>query len=152
MMHKFFQFRDMLQLVVKLQSHLDPSHFEKEKDSSKIDFVPQSDSQEKEHYLSYLKANLSHLGLSLMGTHMECRNCLWMVIALMTVKVEIKTTMRVAGNNARMLLLLRQVTGDTVPCILHCQNCCREKFLKMFLLEIFNHFAGESKLQDKFLM
>jgi hypothetical protein len=44
-------------------------------------------------------------------------------------------------------MLLRQA----IPCILHCENRCREKFLKMFLLEIFNHFAGETKLQDEFL-
>jgi hypothetical protein len=57
--------------------------------------------------------------------------------------------MRVTGDNAGalLLLLLRQV----IPCILHCENRCEEKFLKMFPLEIVNHFAGETKLQDEFL-
>jgi hypothetical protein len=67
----------------------------------------------------------------------------------MTWKVEIETIMRVTGDNAGalLLLLLRQV----IPCILHCENRCEEKFLKMFLLEIVNHFAGETQLQDEFL-
>jgi hypothetical protein len=68
-------------------------------------------------------------------------------LELMTRKVEIETTMRVTGDNAGALLLLRQA----IPFILHCDNRCGEKFLKMFLLEIFNHFAGETKLQDEFL-
>jgi hypothetical protein len=145
--HQFLQFDDTSGLLVKLQSHLDPSQFEKEKDPSNIDFVPQSDSQKKEQYLNYLKPDLSLLGLSLMGTHVERRNRLRTALELMTVKVEIETTMRVTGDDAGALLLLRQA----IPCILHCENRCGEKFLKMFLLEIFNHFAGETKLQDDFL-
>ena len=47
MTHQFLQFDDTSGLLLKLQSHLDPSQFEKEKDSSNIDFVPQSDSQKK---------------------------------------------------------------------------------------------------------
>jgi hypothetical protein len=53
----------------------------------------------------------------------------------------------VTGDDAGALLLLRQA----IPCILHCENRCGEKFLKMFLLEIFNHFAGETKMQENFL-
>jgi hypothetical protein len=56
--------------------------------------------------------------------------------------------MRIIGDNAGALLVLRQA----IPYILHCENRCGEKFLKMmFLLESFNHFAGETKLQDEFL-
>jgi hypothetical protein len=145
--HQFLRFEDTSGLLLNLQSHLDPSQFEKEKDASNIDFVPQSDSQKKAHYVNYLKPDLTSLGLSLMGTHAERRNRLRTALELMTVKVEIETTMRVTGDDAGALLLLRQA----IPCILHCENRCGEKFLKMFLLEIFNHFAGETKLQDQFL-
>jgi hypothetical protein len=37
--------------------------------------------------------------------------------------------MRVTGDEAGALLFLRQA----IPCILHCENCCGEKFLKIFL-------------------
>ena len=145
--HQFLQFEDTSGLLLKLQSHLNPSQFEKERDPSNIDFVPQTDSQKRDHYLSYLKPDLSFLGLSLMGSHLERGQRLRTALELMTRKVEIETTMRVTGDNAGALLLLRQA----IPCILHCENRCGEKFLKMFLLEVFNHFAGETKLQDEFL-
>jgi hypothetical protein len=74
MTHQFLRFEDTSGLLLKLQSHLDPSQFKKEKDSSKIDFDAQSDSQKKAHYLNYLKPNLICLGLSLMGSHAEPRN------------------------------------------------------------------------------
>ena len=96
----------------------------------------------REHYLSYLKPDLSFLGLSLLGSHMERGQPLQTALELMTRKVETETTMRVTGEDAGALLLLRQA----IPCILHCENRCGEKFLKMFLLEIFNHFVGETKL------
>jgi hypothetical protein len=141
--HQFLQFEDTSGVLLNLQSHLEPSQFEKEKDQSNIDFVPQSDSQKREHYLNYLKPDLSLLGLSLMGSHTERGNRLRKALELLTRKVEIETTMRVTGEDAGALLLLRQA----IPCILHCENRCGEKFLKMFLLEIFNHFAGESNLK-----
>ena len=53
--HQFLQFEDTSGLLLKLQSHLNPSQFEKERDPSNIDFVPQTDSQKRDHYLSYLK-------------------------------------------------------------------------------------------------
>jgi hypothetical protein len=77
----------------------------------------------------------------LMGSHIERVQQLRTALKLMTRKVEIETTMRVTGDNEGALLLLPQA----IPCILHCENRCAEKFLKMFLLEIFNHFAGETK-------
>jgi hypothetical protein len=146
--HGFLQVDDTSGLLSKLQSHLDPSQFEKEKDASNIDFVPLSDNQKRDHYLNYLKPDLSRLGLSLMGSHTDRGNRLRTALELMTRKIEIETTMRVTGDDAGALLLLRQA----IPCILHCENRCGEKFLKMFLLEIFNHFAGETKMQDQFLM
>jgi hypothetical protein len=145
--HQFLQFEDSSGLLLKLQSHLNPSQFEKEKDPSNIEFVPQSDIQKREYYLNYLKPDLSLLGLSIVGSPMERVQRLRTALELLTRKVEIETTMRVTGDNAGALLLLRQA----IPCILHCENRCGEKFLKMFLLEIFNHFAGETKLQDEFL-
>jgi hypothetical protein len=146
--HQFLQFEDTSGLLLNLQSHLNPSQFEKERDPSNIEFVSLSDIQKRDCYLSYLKPDLSLLGLSLMmDSHMERIQQLRMALELMTRKVEIETTMRVTGDNAGALLLLRQA----IPCILHCENRCGEKFLKTFLLEIFNHFAGETKLQDEFL-
>jgi hypothetical protein len=145
--HQFLQFEDTSGLLLKLQSHLNPSQFEKERDPSNIEFLPLSDIQKRDPYLSYLKPDLSLLRLSLMGSHMERVQQLQTALELMTRKVEIETAIRVIGDNAGALLLLRQA----IPCILHCENQCGEKFLKMFLLEIFNHFAGETKLQDEFL-
>jgi hypothetical protein len=126
--HHFLQFEDTSGLLLKLQSHLNPSQFEKEKDASNLEFVPQSDIQKREHYLSYLKPNLSLHLLSLMGSHMECVQQLRMALELMTRKVEIETTMRVTGDNAGALLLQRQA----IPCILHCENRCGENFSKTF--------------------
>jgi hypothetical protein len=123
--HQFLQFDDTSGLLKKLQSHLDPSQFEKEKDPSNIDFVPHTDNQKRNHYLNYLKPDLSSLGLSLMGSHIDRRNRLRRALELMTVKIEIETTMRVTGDDAGALLLLRQA----IPCILHCENRCGEKFL-----------------------
>jgi hypothetical protein len=118
---------------------LNPFRFEKEKDPSNIDFVPQSDTQKRDHYLSYLKPDLSFLGLSLMGTHMEHGKQLWMALELMTQKVEIDTTMRVPGDDAGALLLLWQA----IPWILHCKKFCGDKFLKMFLLKVLINLLGK---------
>jgi hypothetical protein len=116
--HQSLQFEDTSGLLLKLQSHLNPSHFVKERDPSNIDFVPQPDIQKRDHYLSYLKPNLSFLGLSPTGSHMEPGQSLWMALELLTRKVEFETTMRVTGDNAGALLLLQQA----LPCILHCEN------------------------------
>jgi hypothetical protein len=40
--HQILQFEDTSGLLLKLQSHLNPSQFEKERDPSNIDFVPQT--------------------------------------------------------------------------------------------------------------
>jgi hypothetical protein len=128
--HQFLQFEDTSGLLLKLQSHMNPSQSEKERDPGNIEFVPLSDIQKRDHYLSYLKPDLSLLGLSLMGSHMERVQQLRTALELMTRKVEIETTMRDAGDNAGALLLLRQA----IPCILHCVNRCGEKFPKMFLI------------------
>jgi hypothetical protein len=133
---------------LKLQSHLNLSQqFEKERDPSNIDFVSHSNIQKRDHYLSYLKSNLSFLGLSLVGSHMDRSQGLQTALELMMRKVEIETTRRVTGDNAGALFLLQ----PAIPCILHCENPCEERLLKMFLLEMFNHFAGETKLQDEVL-
>jgi hypothetical protein len=65
--HQFLQFEDVSGLLLKLQSHLNPSQFEKERDPSNIDFVPQSNVQKRDPYLSYLKPNLSFLELSVLA-------------------------------------------------------------------------------------
>jgi hypothetical protein len=84
-----------------------------------------------------------------MGSHTDHGNQLRTALELMMRKIEIEMTMRVTRDDAGAHLLLRQA----IPCILHCENRCGETFLKMFLLEIFNHFAGETKMQDhQFLM
>jgi hypothetical protein len=47
-----------------------------------------------------------------------------MAMELMTLKIEIETTMRVTGDDAAgALLLLRQA----ISCILHCKNGCVER-------------------------
>ena len=69
--HQFLQFEDTSGLLLKLQSHLNPSQFEKERDQSNIEFVPLSDIQKRDHYLSYLKPDLPLLGLSLLRSHVE---------------------------------------------------------------------------------
>jgi hypothetical protein len=145
--HQFLQFEDTSQTLAELQSHLDPSQFEKEKDQSNIDFVASSDHQKREHYLHYLKPDLSLLGLSLMGTYDERVGRLCTALELMTKKIDMETTMRITGEQAGALLMLRQA----IPCILHCENRCGEKFIKMFLLEIFNHFDGDTDTQEQFL-
>jgi hypothetical protein len=118
--HGFLQVDDTSGLLLKIQSHLDPSQFEKEKDASNIDFVPLSDNQKRDHYPNYLKPDLSQLGLSLMGSHADHGNWLCTALELTTRKIEIETIMRVTRDDARALLLLRQA----IPCILHCENCC----------------------------
>jgi hypothetical protein len=82
-----------------------------------------------------------------MGSYNDRVDQLHAALELMTQKVELKTTLKVTGDNAAALILLQQA----IPCILHCANQCDEKILKMFLLEVFNHFAGDVKLQDTFL-
>jgi hypothetical protein len=65
-----------------------------------IDFVPQTDTQKRDHYLSYLKPDLSFLGLSLMGSHMEqSHQGLQTALELITRKVGSETTKRVTGDN-----------------------------------------------------
>jgi hypothetical protein len=145
--HQFLQYDDTTDELSKLQLTLDPSQFEKEKDRSNIEFVPLTDNQRRDHYLNYLKPDLTYLGLSLMGTHQGRVDRLRTALELMTQKVELETTLKITGADAGALLLLRQA----IPCILHCENRCGEKFIKMFLLEIFNNLAGDVKLQDAFL-
>jgi hypothetical protein len=117
--HQLLQFEDTSGLLLKLQSHLNPSQFEKERDPSNIDFVPQPNIQKRDRYLRSLKPDLSFLGLSLMGSHMDRGQGLRMALELMTRQVEIETTMRVTGDNAGALLLLQQ----GMPCsILHHEN------------------------------
>jgi hypothetical protein len=52
-------------LLSKLQTHLDPSQFEKVSDPSNIEFTADSDQSKRYHYLQYLKPDLVLLGLSL---------------------------------------------------------------------------------------
>jgi hypothetical protein len=139
--HQFLKVEDTSKQLKSLLSHLKPSEFEKHKDPSNIDYIPESDVEKKEHYLQYLKPDLISLGLPLLGNHTERTKRLRSALELLTQKKEIQTTLRVTGENAGALMLLRQA----IPCILHCENRCGEKFLKMFLLEIFNHFAGLGK-------
>jgi hypothetical protein len=136
------------ELLSKLQTHLDPSQFEKGSDISNIEYAAESDLKKKEQYIQYLKPDLIELRLSLMGSHMERINRLRTALEIMTRKVELETTLRVTGKDAAALILLRQA----VPCILHCENRCGEKIIKMFLLEVFNHHSGDVKSQDAFLL
>jgi hypothetical protein len=95
---------------------MNPSQFEKERDPSNIDFVPQPNIQKRD--LSYLKLDLCFLGLSLRGSHMEHGQRLRTAPELMTQNVEIETRMRVTGEIAGALLLLQQA----IPYTLHCEN------------------------------
>jgi hypothetical protein len=51
-----------------------------------------------------------------------------------------------AGNYMGHFISIRQA----VPCILHLENRCGEKFIKMLLLEGF-HMAGTNAANKKFL-
>jgi hypothetical protein len=120
-------------LLSKLPTHLDLSQFEKGTDPSNIEYIAGSDRIKKDQYLNFLKPDLILLGLSLMGSHSDRIDQVLTALELMTQKVELETTLKVTGDNATALILLRQA----VPCILHCENRCGEKILKMFLLEVF---------------
>jgi hypothetical protein len=93
-------------LLSKLQTHLDPSQFEKGTDPSNIEDIAGSDRIKKDQYLKYLKPDLILLGLSLMGSHSDRIDGVCTALELMTQKVELETTLKVTGDNAAALILL----------------------------------------------
>jgi hypothetical protein len=97
---------------------------------SNINHTPLTSPEHQRFSKRFLNHDLSILGLSLMGGMEDRRVRVRSVLRTFQEAQSMARTVE-AGNYAGAYISLRQ----GVPCILHLEKCCGEKFLKMMLLE-----------------
>ena len=105
------------------------SQADKSVDPSNIDFDPLT-RDDKKQFSTDLNKDLGTLKLSRIGNvdvrQARLKNALELLGQLEEIELQLD-----AGKYAGAWILIRQV----IPCILHCENRCGEKILKMLLLE-----------------
>ena len=132
-------------LLAKLLLHGRESQADKTVDSSHIHFVPLTQEDKKE-FSSHLNTDLGVLKLSRIGNMDVCRERLRHALGTLGNLEEIQLQID-ASQYAGAWILIRQA----IPCILHCENRCGEKILKLILLEGWDKRDQDNCAQDKML-
>jgi hypothetical protein len=107
--------------------------------------LPLTSAERRQFSEEFLNHDLGVLQLSLMGGMDERRDRVASVLRTYQRAQAMSATLA-AGNYAGAYITLRQA----VPCILHLENRCGEKFIKMILLEGFDALPTDT-LKKKFL-
>jgi hypothetical protein len=97
---------------------------------SNIAYCPQNVQECKRFSEEFLNHDLRMLAVPLLGP-LEVRCHLLLSILQSFNEVEVLEGTLEHGNYVGAFIRIHQA----VPCILHLENCCRENFLKMLLLE-----------------
>ncbi len=115
------------------------------RDMSNINYEPQTSNERRTFSEEYLNHDLALLQLSLMGST-EDRRARVRAVLRSYKEAQNYTASLEAGNYTGAYITLRQ----GVPCILHLENRCGEKFIKMILLEGYDSLPTDT-LKNKFL-
>jgi hypothetical protein len=125
--------------------HARESQADKTVDSSHIDFDAVT-KEEKKQFSSDLNADLGVLKLSRIGNMDVRRERLRHALGTLGNLEEIQLQID-ASQYAGAWILIRQA----IPCILHCENRCGEKILKMILLEGWDERDQDNYAREKML-
>jgi hypothetical protein len=133
-------------LLAKLLLHARESQADKTVDASHIDFDAITKEQKKQ-FSSDLNTDLGLLKLSRIGNLDVRRERLRHALGTLGNLEEIQQQID-ASQYAGAWILIRQA----IPCILHCENRCGEKILKMLLLEGWDERDQDNSARDKMLI
>jgi hypothetical protein len=114
----------------RLRLHMDNNQLTQTRDMSNINYIPETVAERRMFSESFLNHDLGVLQLSRLGG-LEDRRARVLAILCAYNQVASSTAIIEAGNYAGALISIRQ----GIPCILHLENRCGEKKLKMVLLE-----------------
>ena len=129
----------------KLSLHLRETQADRTVDISNIDFDLPSNI-EKRIFSTNLNIDLALLKLSTLG-NLELRwSRLRSAIEVLLQMKEVESQIGAAAYAGAWILI-----DQAIPCILHCENCCGEKILKMLLLEGWNERDGDNPSREKLL-
>jgi hypothetical protein len=129
-----------------LKCRYSPQEVSKETLMSNIEYKPTSDRDKMTFAREYINHDLEKLGLSRIGSLEERRERLCAALMIRIIRVDLENTTEAAQYPQAMMDII-----NAIPCILHLENWCGEKIIKLLLIEGFNSFDGNTKAQDKFL-
>jgi hypothetical protein len=126
-------------VLPRLRLHLDHHQLFQTRDMSNVNYLPLTSAERRQFSEDFLNHDLGVLQLSLMGGMDERRERIASVLRTYQ-KAQAMADTLAAGNYAGAYITIRQA----VPCILHLENRCGEKFIKMILLEGFDDLPTDS--------
>jgi hypothetical protein len=144
-MHRSNAFLNEANIETGLRILLDNNQLDRRSDIGNICFEPQTRQEQERFSKEFLNHDLGHLQLSRLGSLEVCRQRLLAVLRTFHEAKSMAGTIA-AGNYTGAFISIRQA----VPCILHLENRCGEKFIKMLLLEGFDA-AGTNAAKKQFL-
>jgi hypothetical protein len=129
----------------RLRLHMDNNQLTRTRDMSNINYIPENTSERRMFSEQFLNHDLGLLQLSRLGG-LEDRRARVMAILRTYHEAAACAATVAAGDYTSALISIRQ----GIPCILHLENCCGKKFLKMVLLEGYDALPTDSA-KNKFL-
>jgi hypothetical protein len=132
-------------MQAKLYLRFDNNQLGMTHDILNINYEPQTSNEHRTFSEEYLNHKLGLLQLSLMGGTEDRRARVCAVLRFYQ-EAQNYTASLEAGNYTGTYITLQQ----GVPCILHLENRCGEKFIKMILLEEYDALPTDT-LKNKFL-
>jgi hypothetical protein len=114
----------------RLRLHMDNNQLTKTRDMSNINFLPETPAERREFSEQFINHDLGVLQLSRLGGLEDRRSRVLAILRAYDEAASCRATVE-AGNYAGAFISIRQ----GIPCILHLENRCGEKKLKMVLLE-----------------
>jgi hypothetical protein len=130
----------------KLNVRFAPNQMEATRDESNIAYCPQTAQERKRFSEEFLNHDLRILALPLLGSLEVRRHRLLSVLKSFEEAEVLQGTLE-HGNYVGAFIGIRQA----VPCILHLENRCGEKFLKMLFLEGYDKNMKTEKEKKKLL-
>jgi hypothetical protein len=117
-------------VLSKLKIHLDDDQVNKLTDKTNICFVPRNRGEKQMFGETFLNPDLEQLGLSIVGTLQTRREQLRSVLEPFYSNDVMGRTIE-ASKYPGVFITVRQA----IPCILHLENRCGKKIIKLLLLE-----------------
>jgi hypothetical protein len=123
----------------RLRLHMDNNQLTQTRDMSNINYIPQNMAECRMFSESFLNHDLGILQLSRLGGLEDRHACVLSILRAYNEAASC-TAIIEAGNYAGALISIRQ----GIPCILHLENWCGEKFLRMALLEGYDGLSTDT--------
>jgi hypothetical protein len=131
----------------KLNVRFEPNQIDATRDESNIAYCPQNLLERKRFSEEFLNHDLRILALPLLGT-LEARRYRLLCVLKSFQEAEVLEGTLEHGNYVGAFISIRQA----VPCILHLENRCGEKFLKMLFLEGYDKNMKSEKEREQLLV